>query len=727
MIQFSGNVFHLATEKTSYCFFVDEHKNLIHAYYGKRIEDAESLYEYPHHNIVENGTVVKHNVVVTGATMWKDRIYSLAEKGIEISSTGIGDYRPTNLEITDANDNKAVRFEYVSHQIVKGIVKSDTMPCPNGNDCDTLIVRARDFYSGCEIELYYSVYEKANVIVRRNKLINTSNGDITVNKFVSMNLDIRNQDFDIIYLKGKRSNERHLVRQPLDLATTVIESRYGCSSHTFSPFFMLCERTATDHYGEAYGVQLMYSGNFYAEAQDDFSGNIRATIGINPYCLSYPLKPGESFDTPCAVLTYSDEGFNGTSVNFGRFTNDNVIPQQFKKRPRPIVVNTWEAFVYDVTEERCCQIIESAKDLGVDMFVIDDGWFGRRSWDELDGLGDWWENRTKFPNGLEPVVKKANECGLDFGIWIEPEMVNPNSDLYKEHPDWALGYQKGEMLTGRRQYSLDFSNPEVVDYLIKTTSDLIERLNVKYIKMDMNRYIPELNSHYSAWGKLHYDYMVGLYRYMTEITTRFPDLLFENCASGGGRLDLGMTVYAPQTWFSDNVDPSDRAVMQYNATMFLPMSTMGCHVVDWHMDDKKKEIDFAYTVAKTGCLGYENDMIKIKEETKAIIREQIKDYKKDYDKLFYSDFYRIFKTDDCVAYNRVSYDKSYAEVVFVRYKTHRYSPLIYIKAKGLDKDAYYKVNGDKVYKGELLMNLGIPCERKEWIGDCFIWKLEKQN
>lgn len=728
MITFNNNLFHLATDKTSYCFFINEHNHLEHAYYGARLQNPQEALGYPHHNIVKDGEVVEFNVVITGMTCWKDRIYTLAEKGMEVASTGLGDYRPTNVEMVDSDNNRATLFEYVSHEIVKGFVKSETMPCPNHNDdCDTLIVRVKDFYSDCEMEIYYSVYNNANVIVRRNKLINTSKGEITVNRLVSANLDIRNQNFDFLYLKGKRTNERHIVRQPLDLAVASIESRYGCSSHTFSPFFALCERNANDHFGETYGVQLMYSGNFLGEAVDDFNGNIRATIGISPYNLSYPLKPGESMDTPCAVLTYSDEGFNGMSINFNRFTNNHVIPQQFKQKPRPIVVNTWEAFVYDVSEENCAQIIDSAKDLGVDLFVIDDGWFGRRGWAETDGLGDWWENPQKFPNGLEAVVKKAKDCGLQFGIWIEPEMVNPLSDLLKEHPDWALGYKKGQLLTGRRQHSLDFSHPEVVDYLIKVTSDLIKRLDIRYIKMDMNRYIPELNSYHTEWGKIYYDYMVGLYRYMTAITTEFPHLLFENCASGGGRLDLGMCVYAPQTWVSDNIDPTQRAVMQYNATMYYPPSAMGCHVVDGPFSDTKKYTNFAYTVAKIGALGYENDMIKITEDLKELIREQIKDYHSDYDKLFYSDFYRLFNTGDSVAYNRVSYDKSYAEVIFVRLFKHAYAPLTYLKVKGLDPNANYKVNGKEVYSGDTLMKFGIPLARGDAEYTYAIYKLEKVN
>ncbi len=497
MIEVKNDTFMLQTENTAYCFCVDKFKGLKHIYYGAKIPFEDKL----------NGLV---NTYLKIFTVDCGEENFTTDELTEFSSCGVGDFRPNSVLLSVEGEPSPSRWEYQSYRVIDGCGEGNKMPLPDGERATTLIVALKDFYTECILELYYTLFEGEDVLLRRCVLRNDSRGEITVKKLASMNLDIRASGFDLVYLGGGVSaREASPVRSDVGFHTNVLESRLGVSGHYTRPFYIVCDKNADENGGECYATQLMYSGNFKGEIHANGVGDTRMNIGVNDYLLSYPLQEGESFETPCALLAYSSQGFNGVSVAFQRFIRNCVTPPAFRRAVRPVVVNTWEAFDFTIDEKKCLQILSVAKQTGADVFTVDDGWFGRRDAECRDGLGDWWENPQKFPNGLERIATEVKKAGMRFGLWIEPEMVNPKSDLFKEHPDWALQYDKGAILESRRQYALDFSNPAVVDYLYEKTRALVERLGLAYIKMDMNRYIPEMRSTHTPTGKLHYEYVAG--------------------------------------------------------------------------------------------------------------------------------------------------------------------------------------------------------------------------
>lgn len=695
MIEIKGSTFFLTTDNLSYVFKVDEYKNLIHLYYGSKVPSETHIADL-------SDSYLKIFASDFGGEEFLSNLL------FEYSSCGVGDFRTASSEFTMENGNKSCKWVYESYEISGGMPEYKKMPLPTGN-ASTLKVLLKDYFSKTYIELYYSVYEKENVILRSVKLINDNDYTVKINKLQSFSLDIREGDLDLVYLYGVSAKERNMARRGVGTHKNVIYSNQGITGHFHSSFYALCDKETNDTKGRVWGVQLMYSGNFCAEIETDSYADTRFNIGISNEYLDYPVASGESFETPVAVLTFSENGFNGMAENFQNFTARYVVPEKFRKTLRPIVVNTWDACVFDVNEEKCFKILEKAKEIGADLFVIDDGWFGRRN-DEFDGLGDWYENKEKFPHGLEVVAEKARELGLNFGLWIEPEMVNPLSDAYKENEDYVLKCNNEHVVLMRKQCVLDFSREEVVDFVYKKFSSIIKRLGVSYIKMDMNRYISELNSNRTYWGRLNYDYCVGLYSFLRRLTEEFPDLLIENCAGGGGRYDLGVTRFCAQTWISDNTNPYERCKIIYNSSLLMPVSTMGCHVVSVDASEASlnREMDFIYEVNKVGAVGFENDMLKITDFETEIVKKQISNYRKNAEGLFFSNYYRLLSDENKICYLRVNENKTIAEFTYLQISDDRMKEYLNVNLFGIDENKRYSLNGEGSYSGRMLIKVGIP-------------------
>lgn len=694
MIKFDNDVFYVNTKNLSYVFSVKENGFLKHLYFGKSI---------PYENDVAK---LSNTYLRIWAVSYDDKLSETFDT-CEFPCDGVGDFRPSSAQLINDKNEEACAFLFDGYEIKKGIVKPDALPSPRDDEnTQTLIVKLKDYYSNATLNLYYAVYYENDVILRRSEIINGGENAIFVKKLLSANIDFRETDFELLYLHGRNANEKHLKRQEVTSSLTVLDSKNGISSHNLSPFYILCDKNANEFTGRSYGMQLMYSGNFIAEILDDGVGNTRANIGLNDYKFNYSLKYKEKLESPWAVITCSLSGFNGVSKNFNDFTGKYVLPLSYSNEKRPVVVNTWDSCVFDVDEEKCIKIIDKAKEIGADLFVIDDGWFGRRDWSEEDGLGDWVENKEKFPNGLEYISNYAKKSGLKFGLWVEPEMVNPKSDLFHSHPEWTLCYHKKPIFISRHQYVLDFSNPAVVEYMTRVMCDLIERLGLDYIKYDMNRQICEYVSLATENGKIAYLHMVGVYKMLDTITKKYPQLLIENCSSGGGRYDLGMCAYSPQTWISDNTNPFERTRIAYYSSMMLPISTASCHTVGKERCPNC-DYEFIFDCAKTRPFGVENDLLKATAEELAILKKQIEEYKKVYADVIFYDFYRLQFSNEEVAYNLVSKDKKKAILMVSKLLDNSNPPYKNVKLYGLCEEYVYKCNLGDFY-GSTLMNVGIP-------------------
>lgn len=703
MIRFKNNVFQIDTLSSSYVFCVKPNF-LKHIYYGRKIP-------------FESGIAgLSDTYPRIWAVSYDDRLsetYDLSE----FPCDGAGDFRPCSIALVNERGEDGCAFLYDGYEIADGIAPAIGLPSPRGENAQTLCVKLRDYYGGAVLYLYYTVYADSDVILRRSRIVNEGSSPVTLKKVMSSDLDFRETDLDIAYLYGRNANEKHFARRKIGNETLVLESKNGISGHSLSPFYMLCDPCACETSGRTFGVQLMYSGSFKAEIACDGIGNVRANIGVNDYKFSYTLEPRESFGSPWAVLCFSDRGFNGVSQIYNTFAEKYVLPSRFTCKSRPVAVNTWDSCVFDVNEEKCLKIIDKAAEIGADLFVIDDGWFGRRDKTEEDGLGDWSENKSKFPRGLEFVSAYARSRGLKFGLWIEPEAVSPKSDYFAANPDRALVYGKKPFLMSRHEYLLDFSNPQVVDEAIKVVCSLVDRLKLDYIKYDMNRPLCEHVSSVTENGKLAYRYMLGVYRLLDTLTRKYPDLLIENCSSGGGRYDLGMCAYCPQTWISDNTNPFERARIAYYSSLMLPPSTAVCHTVGRERCPSASH-DFIYDCAKTRVFGVENDLLGASTEELSVLKREVAEYKQKYAEFICRDLYRLGCTETELVYLCVTKDKSEATLFVVKLRDEANPPYRQIRLYGLDENKLYSTGRGEFY-GETLTNVGYPISELSAAGTTF--------
>lgn len=630
--------FHISTNESSYIMKVLPSGHLVNIHYGSKIKHRENLsHLYQDFNCdLGNGTNYSPQT----------ESLNLNTLRLELSTSGKGDYRDPSIQMEFMDGSRVADFKYISHEIIKGDVKLHGLPYTHKTeDSDNLIITLHDEIKGVFAELKYSVFPEEDVITRSLELINNSSNNLIVNKAMSFNLDFSDSEFELITLEGKWIREGQINKRKINKGIFTIDSKKGVSGSNHNPSLCLKRNYTTEESGECYGFTLLYSGNHNCQVEVNPHDYTRVQMGISPFEFRWELKPDESFQTPEIIMTYSKSGLSKMSSNFHRVINGYLIPEKWRYKNRPILLNNWEATYFDFNEGKLLNLAKAAKEIGIELFVLDDGWFGSRNNDKTS-LGDFFENVQKLPKGLAGFSQKLEKIGLDFGIWVEPEMISVESELYKKHPEWAVTLPDRDPSFGRNQLLLDLTNPEVIEYLYSSLKQVFISGNVKYVKWDMNRNISDTYSNYldpHSQGEFNHRYILGLYSLLERLTTEFSHVLFESCSSGGNRFDAGMLHYMPQTWTSDNTDAVDRTLIQNGMSLFYPQSTMGAHVSGEpsHQVLRTTPIESRFNIAAFGVLGYEMDITKITEfERKAIIK-QIEFYKENRELLQFGDLYRI--------------------------------------------------------------------------------------
>ncbi|MBR2622425.1 MAG: alpha-galactosidase [Clostridia bacterium] len=604
--------FVINTKHTTYAFEVVMDRYLYHTYYGKRT----SVLPEPAYQLISFAPYI--------AGYDESRSPDVLPQ--ECSFYGSGDFRPNALRLS--GDGTGVSdFVYHSYRIYKGRTALDGLPAARADEhTQTLEITLKDDVCGCCLKLYYTVFADVDVISRYMVIENVGDGKVKIEKCMPLMLDLGRSDLDMISLYGSHCRELNYQRVPLHHGTQSVYSKRGASSHQYNPFVALCSHTATQEKGEVYGFNFVYSGSFLDEIDVDQRGHTRVLIGLGSDCFSYTLGCGERFCSPEAIMTYSSAGIGKMTQNMHDFIRAHILPPA-ALAPHPVVLNTWEACYFDIDEQRLVQFAKQAAQTGFDMLVMDDGWFGMRNHNRA-GLGDWYENKQKFPDGLASFVAKIKAEGIKFGIWVEPEMVNPDSELYRAHPEWALRVNGREPLRSRHQLVLDMSNPDVLDYLTEQFDRTFQGIEIDYFKWDMNRHMSNVGSSVleaDKQGEIFFRYMRGVYRLFDWFAARFPNAVIETCSGGGGRYDLGMMQQGIQIWTSDNTNPYDRTMIQASALIAYPAATMSCHVSNPH--ENLRSLDYRYKVAVGGMLGYELNILNMSEEVKREIAAQITQYK----------------------------------------------------------------------------------------------------
>ena len=567
----------------------------------------------------------------------------------------------------------------------------------------------------------YTVFEHLNVITRSVRFDNKGNESVTLLSAQSVCVDFRNADFDFLHLHGAHVKERHIERKPLRHGIQSIESTRGASSHQHNPFIALLKKDTTEDSGEVFAFNFVYSGNFLAQAEVDQFSNTRVTMGINPFDFRWKLEGGESFQTPEVVMVYSSEGIGEMSRTFHELYRNRLVRGLYRDKERPILINNWEATYFDFNSQKIHEIAETGRKLGIELFVLDDGWYGKRDNDN-SSLGDWFVDQKKLPNGLDQLAHSVKDMGMEFGLWVEPEMISADSDLYRQHPDWCLHVPNRSRSESRNQLILDFSREDVCDEITKRISDILSSAPISYVKWDMNRHMTEIGSAIlpaERQRETAHRYMLGLYKVMESIVSDFPHILFESCSGGGGRFDPGMLYYMPQTWTSDNTDAISRLKIQYGTSLVYPIVSMGAHVsaVPNHQVHRYTSLEMRGNVAMSGNLGYELNLVKLSNEEKEMVKEQVSEYKEIRQLIQFGDFYRLqspFEGNE-TSWLFTTKDKTEIIVFYFRVLAEPAAPFTFIKLKGIDPFKQYQVVGtDKVYGGDELTYAGIsiPAEIK---------------
>lgn len=700
----SNRLFHLQTKHTSYVFHVIEDGSLGQLYYGPKIpfkDDYANLNTREEHDCTNTRT---DEDVEFQAELLKQ----------EYAGLGKGDYRYPAFQITYPNGSRTSEFQYRDYELKDGKARLTGLPstfADDSNDSQTLTVKLAD--GDLELQLHYTVFADEDVIVRSTTFVNHGK-TVFLNRALSAQLDLPDANYDFIQFAGSWSRERHLHRSHLRPGTQSISSLRTASSHQENPFFMLARPHTDNNQGAVFGFNFVYSGNFLDSVEVDQFDTTRVLIGINPDEFGWKLNSGDSFQTPEVIFSYTDNGFNALSQQLGAFYAQHLINPHFAHQERPILINNWEATFMDFTEDKLMPIVERAKELGIEMFVLDDGWFGHRD-DDRSSLGDWFVDEKKFNHGIAGFAKRVHDLDMKFGLWFEPEMISIDSKLYQTHPEWMIKTPGRGQTPGRHQFVLDMSRQEVVDYLFGLTSHIIQDAKLDYIKWDMNRNITEMyGADLPADQQLEFShrYILGVYDLYDRLTKAFPDVLFESCASGGGRFDLGMMYYAPQAWCSDDTDAVERIKIQDGTSYGYTPSMWGAHVSAVPNDQvgRLTSIDMRAKVAYFGAFGYELDVTELSDEEQATIKQQVAFYKQ-YRKLFqFGTFYRLETpdtSDNVYGWETVSPDKQTA--IGMRYQILNGANPAYIRYyfKGLDPERRYTVNdGSEVFSGAELMNAG---------------------
>lgn len=699
--------FHLYNQEISYIIKILDNDQPGQLYYGKRLthrEDFSHLFEYAMRDM-------------SPYAFEGNSTFSLENIKQEYPTFGCGDMRFPAYEIERENGSHVVEFVYKEYKIYNGKPKLEGLPATyveSDDEAQTLELVLEDTSINTRIVLLYTIYEAFPVIARSVRFECDSDEKITLLSAMSACVDLPDKDYEMIDLAGVWARERHVRRHKLDYGIQSIYSMRGCSSYQFNPFLALARENADEFQGQVYGFSLVYSGNFLAQTEVDNYDTARVLMGIHPNGFKWTLGKGESFQTPEMVMVYSEAGLNGMSQTFHKLYRTRLARGTWRDKVRPILINSWEAFYFDFDAPKLLGLADAAADLGMELFVLDDGWFGKRD-DSTSSLGDWYPNEEKLKGTLKELAEKINAKGLKFGLWIEPEMTNKDSDLYRAHPDWLLAEQGKRICHSRTQYVLDFSKKEVREYIGDMLENLLAEVPVSYIKWDMNRTFSEVFSNGNDreyQGKVCHKYILGVYELYERLTSRFPHVLFESCASGGARFDPGMLYYAPQGWTSDDTDAIERLKIQYGTSMVYPVSCMGSHVSASpnHQTNRVTPLETRADVAYFGTFGYELDLLKLGEEDKAEIRRQIAFMKEKRDLIQKGTFYRLkspFEGNE-TAWMIVSEDQKKALVGYYRVMQPVNVGFKRLKLKGLKEDTCYKVSG-YAYDcyGDELMQVGM--------------------
>lgn len=709
--------FKLRANNTDYMMKVCEEGYLAHVYYGNKVPDEDLTY-----------LLRLDESPFTPATNDRDRASFMDSLPFEYPCFGIGDYRESAFKIMDANGMSTCDLRYVSHKMYEGKPKLEGLPATFATEesgCSTLEITMCDKYADIEVVLIYTAFHKLDVITRSAVITNKGEKPFKITRALSTCVDFDTDKMDMITLNGSWARERAVERCRLHHAKQLVDSCKGESSHQNNPFVALCDNNADEDKGEVFGFNFVYSGNFYAQAEVTQHKKTRFLMGINPLDFEWLLEKGESFTCPEVVMVHSDEGIGKMSRTFHDLYRNNLIRGEYKDKRRPILINNWEATYFNFDTDKLIDIAKEASKLGIEMLVMDDGWFGHRDSDN-SSLGDWFVYEKKLKGGLKYLVDEVNKLGMKFGIWFEPEMISPDSELYKAHPDWAIQIKGRPLTLCREQYVLDYSRKEVRDYVYGMMRKILDSANIEYIKWDMNRQLTEVGSTTlpaERQRELWHRYVLGVYDLMDRLTTDYPHILLENCSGGGARFDPGMLYYSPQIWCSDDTDAIERLKIQHGTSMCYPCSAMGAHVSDCpnHTVGRNTPFKTRGHVAMVGTFGYELDVTRIPQEDRDAIPAQIEEFNK-FNKLVRTgDHYRIgnmFEDNTWDAWEFVAKDKSEALFEFVQVLGRPNERSRRIKLKGLEADAYYYEENepDKKISGAALMNAGINIA-KMWNGD----------
>ena len=677
-------IFTLTTRDTMYQMQIGPVGHLLHLYYGPKTDDCFDYLQLPR-DCGFSPNPYDHQ---------QGRGWSLDTKAQEYSSQHTGDYRVCSLALETDTGISGTDLRYVNHNILDHKYELTGMPAAfdRAGKAQSLSVTLADDATGVQVELLYGVFAEANVITRAVRIKNAGSAVVTLEKAASACLDLPFGDWQLIHFHGRHTMERCMERRDLMNGIQTLSSVRGASSHQHNPFAILCRPETTEDFGECYGLMLAYSGNHSTDIELDQSGSVRAVMGIHDEGFRWTLNPGDTFETPEVLMTFTDKGLIKLSQTYHKFIQHHICRSRFALERRPVLLNSWEAAYMDISEEKLLSIAKGAKELGVELFVIDDGWFGSRD-DDFRALGDWFPHKKKFPDGLTATLRKIRALGLQVGLWVEPEMISEESDLYRAHPDWALTVPGRKPAMSRSQLVLDMSRADVVDYLYEILSGLLRENPIDYIKWDFNRNLADVYSRAlpaNRQGEVSHRFVLGYYDLMERLTKEFPDVLFEGCAGGGGRFDAGALAYSPQIWCSDNTDPIARLTIQHGTSFGYPVASMGAHVSASpnHQTGRSTPIGTRATVAMAGTFGYELDPARLTEEEKETVRGQIARFHELQDLIRAGDYYRL---NDGSAWELVSEDKAEALLSVVLVNPTSNPKPNHIRLKGLNPDARYQV------------------------------------
>lgn len=719
LFQEEKRIFTLQTKQTTYQMKVDDFGFLLHLYYGTKVSgDMDYLLTYYDRGFSGNPNDVGNN-----------RTYSMDVLPQEYPTLGTGDYRNSALVLRGHDESECCDLRYAGYEIREGKYELEGLPAvyAGEKEAQTLKIVLEDNVSKVRVQLLYGVLEDEDIITRSVKITNYGTACVVVEKAASACLDFITGQYDLLSFYGRHTMERNLQRIRIGHGSHSIGSRRGTSSHQYNPAVIVAEKNTTENTGDCYGMVFVYSGNFLCEAEQDQFDQTRVLMGLQSDLFHYPLESGQTLEIPETIMCYSDRGFGDLSVKYHRCIRNHICNGARSRRttgmqgngssetgfvPRPVLVNSWEAAYFNFTGETIVELAREAAGLGIDMVVMDDGWFGKRE-DDNSGLGDWQVNEKKLGCSLGELVRRVNAEGVKFGIWIEPEMISEDSDLYREHPDWAMQNPGRNPARGRNQLVLDFSREDVREHIFDQICRVLDQGNIEYIKWDMNRSVTDFYSVENRQGRVSYDFVTGLYDFMEKLLARYPKLMIEGCSGGGGRFDAGMMYYTPQIWCSDNTDALDRLRIQYGTSFFYPMSTVSAHVsaVPNHQTGRITSLRTRGIVAMTGAFGYELSLSGLSAEEKEEIREQIRQYKEFEPLISTGDYYRLSNPfeDACAAWMFVSGDRKQILLHVVILENHGNMTVNYVRLKELLPDAVYEeAASGKCYCGSALMQAGIP-------------------